>query len=66
MRQVIGPRFRIRSESKHRERRDPVATKKAKTTHGKRLKASKKIENKKPLRSVSEIVVTKPTDVSSP
>jgi len=30
------------------------------------LKASKKIENKKPLRSVGEIVVTKPTDVSSP
>ena len=43
-----------------------MATKQAKTTHGKKLKASKKIENKKPLRSVGEIVVTKPTDVSSP
>ena len=43
-----------------------MATKKAKTTHGKRLKAARKIEEKKPLKSVGEIVVTKPTDVSSP
>jgi hypothetical protein len=42
-----------------------VATKKTKAKHGKRLKAARKIEEKKPL-TVSGFSIGKHTDASSP
>ncbi|HXX43660.1 MAG TPA: hypothetical protein VEJ38_02955 [Candidatus Acidoferrales bacterium] len=43
-----------------------MATKKSKATHGKRLKAAKKIEEQKPLTTFSGISITKGTDGASP